>query len=81
MKNEINIGDIVIIPKGTEVSQWGGMVVTKRDRKVKVFRQVPLDETSAGVIGHGRWETGTVVVQFFDKSVLNAARKNDVRRR
>ena len=75
----IKVGDVVVVPKGTTVAQWGSSIVTKRDKKAKVFRLVPLDEWTAKVV-HGQWEAGTTVIQFFEKSVLNAIRINDVRK-
>jgi hypothetical protein len=79
MSDEIKVGDIVVIPKGTMVAQWGSTTVTKRDKKIKVFRFMPLDEWTAKVV-HGQWAAGTVVIQFFAKSVLNAVRITDVRK-
>lgn len=76
---DVKSGDVVVIPKGTVVSQWGSAPVTKRDKKVKVFRTFALDEWTAKAIC-GQWEAGTVVAQFFAKSVLNAVRVQDVRK-
>ena len=80
MNEEIKIGDTVVIPKGTSVAQWDTMLVTKRDKKVKVFRIFSLDENIVTVISHGQWESGTMIAQFFSKSVLNAVRVQDVRK-
>jgi hypothetical protein len=74
---DIKVGEVVVIPKGTTVAQWGSVIVTKRDKKVKVFRLMPLDDWTARVV-QGQWESGTIVVQFFVKSVLNSVRASDV---
>jgi hypothetical protein len=69
----------VVVPKGSQISQWGEMNTTRRDKKIKIFRLLTLNETTAIAIGHGRWDVGTLVIQFFDKSVLNAVRACEVR--
>jgi hypothetical protein len=77
VSTDIKVGEVVVIPKGTTVAQWGSAIVTKRDKKVKVFRLMPLDDWTAKVV-QGQWEAGTIVVQFFVKSVLNSVRASDV---
>jgi hypothetical protein len=79
MRDEIKVGDLVVIPKGTMIAQWGSTTVVKRDKKVKVFRLIPMDEWTSTVV-KGQWTAGTILVQFFAKSVLNAVRITDVRK-
>jgi hypothetical protein len=76
---EVKTGDVVVIPKGTTVAQWGSAAVTKRDKKVKVFRVMELDAFTAAVV-HGQWSADTLIVQFFEKSVLNAVRVQDLQK-
>ena len=78
MSREVQVGDKMVIPKGAMISQWGSIRVAKRDKKIKVFRLLTLDETSVATVSHGQWQAGTVVAQFFEKSVLNAVRVIDL---